>query len=269
VTAWVNGRIVDGSATLDVRDRGFTLGDGIFETIAVVDGVPLRLHMHLARLAAGAAALSIPIRYGEVDIASAIDALLGAAGVTEGAVRLTLSRGVGARGVAMPADPTPTVTMTAAAMRIGDPAPVRAIIARSTRRNEFSPLSNLKSLNYLDAVLARQEAALGGADDAIMLNTAGRIAEATASNVFAVIGGRLLTPPATEGALPGIMRSIVISAGHAYEEPLTVAALNDAAEIILTNVLSVRPVIALDGKIVGRGEPGPLALQLAILPRRP
>nr|WP_269152421.1 aminotransferase class IV [Xanthobacter oligotrophicus] len=230
-------------------DRGFTLGDGLFETLRVSDSAVLRLEAHLARLTAGAGVLGLPLP--TLDLAAALAATAAANALTEGVLRLTLSRGTGPRGVLPPAEPTPTLVITAAPLPAPAP-PARLVIAQGTRRNDRSPLAQVKSLNYLDNILARQEAARRGADDALLLNTRERVAETSIANVFAVIGGDLVTPPLSEGVLPGIMRAAVLTEG-AGERPLTPEDLGRAEEIFITSALGIRSVAALDGReVVGR-----------------
>src|SRR5690606_34280258 len=135
------------------------------------------------------------------------------------AVRTMLTRGSGARGLAPPEHPAPLLVMRAS------PAPgikpdINVIIAQSTRRNEYSPLSNVKSLNYGDHILAAAEAAKAGADDAILLNTRGNICCATVGNILAVRGGDILTPPLSDGVLDGVMRGILLDSGLAAEKSL-------------------------------------------------
>ena len=125
------------------------------------------------------------------------------------------------------------------------------MIATITRRNQHSPLSRIKSLNALDNVLARQEADDRGAGEAVLLNTAGRLAETTIANIFLVVSGTVLTPPVADGALPGVMRADVMARLGAIEAPLMPADLFRATEILLTNTLSVRPLIAVDDQPVG------------------
>ncbi|SMH62176.1 aminotransferase class IV [Azospirillum agricola] len=265
---WLNGALLEESAArVDPADRGFTLGDGLFETLRVSDDTPRHLGRHLARLRAGAALLDLPLPWSDAELAAAMERLLAATtGPREGSLRLTVTRGVAARGVLPPAAPSPSLLIT----RGGLPpdGPVRAVVATVTRRNEHSPLSRLKTLNYLDAILARQEAARRGADDALLLNTAGRLAEASAANLFLRRGDRLLTPPVAEGALPGIARALVLedhAAGLPVEEhPLTLADLAGADEAFLTNSLGLRPLVAVDGVAVGDGRPGPIFRSLAI-----
>ena len=259
---WLNGRLLPAEdARIDPADRGFTLGDGLFETIRVTGGTTRHLGRHLARLEEGAALLGLPLPHSAASLAEATAALIAAQGRMEGVLRLTLTRGTGARGVLPPADAVPTLLMTLAPAP--PPAgPVEAVIARVTRRNEHSPLSRLKSLNYLDSILARQGAAARGAGEALLLNSAGRLAEASVANLFIVRDGRPLTPPVEEGALPGIRRALILQRGEAGETPLTVADLLEAEEAFLTNSLGLRPLLRVDGQAIGAGTVGPVTAAL-------
>jgi branched-chain amino acid aminotransferase len=244
---WLNGALLDAEAArIDPFDRGLTLGDGLFETILCRHGHPLWLDRHLARLGAAAQFLGIPLEWAEDDIVTAVAALIAAEQLVDGAIRITLTRGPAPRGLAPPAEPMPTLIMTAAA-GLAAPAPVRAIIATVTRRNQASPLSRLKTLNALDNILARREAAERGADDAILVNTADRVAEASAANLFIAAQGVLRTPPLAEGALAGIARALLIEQRGAIETTLTPADLVDADAVFLTNSLGLRPVASIDG----------------------
>ena len=258
----INGTITDDTAArIDPRDRGMTLSDGVFETIAVKRGKAPKLMAHLARLRQGLAALVLPLGTDDLTLANWIADTLIANELADAAVRLTVSRGVGARGIVPPESPTPTVIITAAPLP--PPAdPARVIIATNTRRNEHSPTSRIKSLAYLDNVLARQEATAAGADDALMLNTAGNLACGSVANLFALIDGELVTPPVSDGALPGIARADVIALARAAERTITRETLERASEVFLTNALGLRPVIAIDGKDVGDGAPGLITLMI-------
>ncbi|WP_296579875.1 aminotransferase class IV [Xanthobacter sp.] len=236
--------VEEADATVSPFDRGFTLGDGLFETLRVKTGKVLRVEAHLARLAAGADVLGMPLP--AIDLAVALAQTAAANGLSEGVLRLTLTRGTGPRGVLPPAEPKPTVVITAAPLSPPLPA-ARLVIAQGTRRNDRSPLAQVKSLNYLDGILARQEAARRGADDAILLNTRDGVAETSIANLFAVIDGVLVTPPLSEGVLPGVMRAEVIAAG-AQELPLTADDLASAEEILLTSALGIRSVATLEGR---------------------
>ncbi|MFE0754122.1 aminotransferase class IV [Inquilinus sp. NPDC058860] len=251
---WLNGRLLAaGEAWIDPADRGFTLGDGLFETIRVRDGAAIWLDRHLARLAAGGAVLGIPARFDDAALAGACAAVITAEGIEAGVLRLTVSRGTGPRGVLPPATPSPTVLIAGHA-GLPPQSPVTLVVARGTCRNQTSPLSRVKSLNYLDAVLARREAAERGADDAVMLNTAGRVTETSIANLFARIDGIWTTPPVAEGALPGIMRAEVLARLGAEERPLMVADLQRAEALLLTNALSIRAASSLEDRHPPAGE---------------
>lgn len=255
---YLNGALVAaGEARIDPADRGFTLGDGLFETIAVTGGAPRRLAAHLTRLRQGAGVLALALPWPDAALGLAVARTIAANGLKDGVLRLTVTRGVGPRGLTPPAASHPTLLIAPAPWPEAA-APAQAVIAGETRRNERSPLSRIKCLNYLDNVLARQEAARRGAADALLLNTAGRIAEATASNLFVVLDGRLVTPPVADGALPGVLRADVIAALGAVERSLVPDDVQRASEAFLTNSLGVRALVAVDGRPIGNGAPGPM-----------
>ena len=249
---WLNGALMAAEAArIDPADRGFTLGDGLFETIRGRAGRAALLDRHLGRLRHGAELLGIPVGWSDAEIAAAIERLLAALGLADAAIRLTLTRGPAPRGVLPPAEPHPTLLLTAGPL----PPPAgaaRAIIAASTRRNELSPLARVKSLNFLDNVLARREAAGRGADEALLLNTRGRLVEATIGNLFLEIGGALVTPPVAEGALPGVMRGRLIECCGAVERVLDPVDLDRADAAFLSNALGLRPIDTVDGLAIGR-----------------
>ena len=243
---WLNGALLPAAeARIDPSDRGFSLGDGVFETICARQGTPRHLPRHLARLQSGLALLGIP--QPEVRFAEVMQAVLAANRLSDAVLRLTVSRGVAARGVLPQGSVSPTVVIVAGTLPAALPA-ARIVIAQGTRRNEFSPLSRIKSLNYLDNILARQEAAARGADDALLLNTQGFLAEATASNLFLWLGGALVTPPISDGALPGIARGLLIEGGGAVERRLHPADLAQAEGGFLSNSLGLRTVVAIEGR---------------------
>ncbi|MBS7546022.1 aminotransferase class IV [Ancylobacter oerskovii] len=240
------------TATVSVEDRGFTLGDGVFDTALALGGVVFARERHVARLLAACAGIGIAVPRERVE--AAIDAALSPAPAV---LRTTVTRGIAARGLWPASVGEPTVVVTTAQWNpalLGQPA--RLVTARG-RRNEFSPAANLKAIGYLDAILAAREATLAGADDALLLNTQGRVACTTIANVFAVIGGRLVTPPLAEGCLPGIMRGLVRdiapTLGLALEErPLAAGELHAATAVFLTNsVRFLRPATVLDGRALG------------------
>lgn len=259
----VNGRLVPAeAAALSPADRGFTLGDGLFETIRVRGGRPLRLADHLARLRAGGALLRLEVPGDEAGVAEAIAGLLAANRLRDAAVRLTVSRGPGARGLLPPEPTRPTVVLAATPLP-PPPGPARVVVAGEVRRNPHSPLARCKALSYLDNVVARIAAEERGGDDALLLNTDGRVAETTIANLFVVTAdGRPATPPVAEGALPGVRRGALLRRLGAVERPLTLGDVLAAREAFLTNALSIRPLVAVDGRAVGDGQPGALTRRL-------
>lgn len=244
---WLNGSLIDeAEARIAPTDRGLLLGDGLFETMAAENGAVPELARHHARLRRGAELLRLPVHFTPQNLAQIVAELLAANGLTLAAVRLTLTRGSGPRGL-LPGDATtPTLMLTASAMPAAS-GPARLITA-GQRRDESSILSTIKSLNYLPNVLARIEAAEAGADDALLLNHAGRVAEASASNVFVRLAGRWITPPVSEGALPGVRRAVLLEAGRVQEAPVSIAELVRAEALCLGNALSMRAVASLDGR---------------------
>lgn len=271
---WVNDRLVSpGASGLDPRDRGFTLGDGLFETMRVRGGVVQRPTRHLARLRAGAAVIGLPLPWSDGELATAIARTRAANAVREAAVRLSVSRGVPAtRGLLPDPDPAPSLVIQAQSFA-GYPKALYArgmqVIISRIRRNEHSPLANVKALCYLDNVLARREAAEHGADEALLLNTAGYLACASAANLFLVVGDTLVTPPLSAGALPGTVRDAVLAelaprlGLTVCDRPVAPEELARAGEAFLTSaLLGVMPLTAVHGRPVGRGAPGPLTLTL-------
>ncbi|QTL02547.1 aminotransferase class IV [Aquabacter sp. L1I39] len=244
---WLNGSVVQAAVTgISPQDRGFTLGDGLFETMKVVQGHIMRLEGHLARLEEGARVLRMPLPWSRDALEAAIRAVIEANALTDAVARLTVTRGTGPRGILPPTDPHLTL-LVSAAPQPGPLPPARLCVAQTTRRNEHSPLARIKSLNYLDNIIARQEAAERGYDDALLLNTQGQIAEGTYANLFAIIDGHLVTPPVSDGALPGILRRDVLAAGG-REMTLTPEALARAEEAFLTSSLGIRSLQSIEDR---------------------
>ena len=268
---WVNDGLVPvEKAALDPRDRGFTLGDGLFETIRVRDGRPLLLDLHLARVRAGAGRIGLSRIPDDETLSGAIHETLEANGLSDAAVRLTISRGVPAnRGLSSKPEPAPSLVVHAQPFA-GYPAELysrgmRAVIS-SIPRNEHSPLARIKALSYLDNVLARREADARGVDEALMLNTAGYLACASAANLFLARGESLLTPDPESGVLPGTIRGLVLAelaprmGLTAVERQVRTEELATADEAFLTSaLLGVMPLTEVDGLPVGTGEPGPIS----------
>ncbi len=237
-------------------DRGLLLGDGLFETILALAGRPVAMEAHLDRLMAGCGSLGLPQPDRDQARALCLEALQ-ALPQSEGraAIRLTLTAGSGGRGLDRPAQVGLRLLARAApAPRPEGPARLRL---STVRRNEGSPVSRLKSLSYLDNVLARQQAA---PDEALMLNNRGDLACAGAANLFWLSGQQLYTPAPDCGVLPGIVRAQVLAlagrlgleAREVHAEPQTLAA---ADGVFLTNsLIGVRPVVGLDGQTFAQSD---------------
>jgi branched-chain amino acid aminotransferase len=244
---FLDGRIVDQqSAGIALSDRGFTLADGVFETIRVRAGAAVDVQAHLERLGRALECLAFPQPGRSHHLALHLEETREANGMAEGVLRLTITRGQGARGLAPAPGAVPTLCITAAPLP-SRPDSFTAIVATRTRRNEFSPLSRIKSLSYLDNVMALHEAGEHGADDAILLNVRGNVSCFTVANLVARFGRDLVTPPVDDGALPGTVRRRLLERLPIIELSLTPADLERADEIIATNSLGIRILSALGG----------------------
>ncbi len=249
---WHNGALREGTTiALEAGDRGLLLGDGLFETVAVFNRTPFRLAEHWDRMTAAAVQLGIPLGRAELD--RAVTALVAASADAHGILRITVTRGVGPRGLAPAPNAVPTILATLAPWRPDMAFRSVALATSSIRRNGGSPLSRIKSLGYLDNVLALKEALELGADDALLLNEAGSVACSSAANVFAMSGSRLLTPPIADGVLPGITRALVLGLApgcglSVAEVSLKLEDLRGADAVFLTNsVRLLDRVRRLDG----------------------
>jgi len=245
---WFNGAFLDGAdARLSVADRGFTLADGIFETLLGIGGRPVWLAEHLARLRDGALQLGLHLAFDDMAIEAAVVELLRRNGFARSAVRITLTRGPAAkRGLWVDDQSSPTLLVTcapSAAMTVSQ----RVVLARTTRRNEHSPLSRIKSLNYGDNILARREALARGAVDALMLNGQGHVVCATVGNLFARIAGQWITPPVSDGILPGIARGKIIPCLNVRQASLSEADLRAADAAFISNSLGSLEIAEIDG----------------------
>ena len=240
-----------------IDDRGLLLGDGLFETVLFKAGRAVLWEPHLARLARGCAALRLPYPDAD-DLAAAAQGALETAGLGAGraAVRLSWTAGSGGRGLDRPQALGPRL-IASAAPSARPHAPARVLIS-GVRRNAGSPVSRLKTLSYLDNVLARREAVTGGADEALMLNGQGHLASAAASNLFWIAEGRLCTPDLACGVLDGIMRGEVMAAARrlgveTLEVEAPAQALEGAQALFLTSsLIGLRRIAELDG--VPRGD---------------
>jgi branched-chain amino acid aminotransferase len=246
MSVWIDGRFVEEPGSIAADDRGFLLGDGVFETLLVVDGKPAFLDRHLERMRAGLALLRIDASPQTRDVPATIAelALRNRASQGQAAVRITVTRGPGTRGLGLPPpeEQRPAMVVSMARTAPASSTPALLLIA-ATVRSEQSVAARAKTLGYLDNVLAHDEAVRAGADEALMLNSRGRLACASAANVFVIAtDGAVVTPPPSEGALPGIVRAVLVDHGHAAgiaieERPIATDELVEAAAIVLTNSL--------------------------------
>ena len=251
--------------TLPADDRGLLLGDGLFETLLARDGELVDFEPHVARLAAGCEVVGLPAPDTEV-LRRAAEAALAERGLQSGraAVRLTWTAGSGGRGVERADPPQPRLVVQAfPAPEWREPA---RLVTATVRRNEGSPASRLKTLSYMDSVLARREALAAGAEEAVMLNNRGEVACATVANLFWFEGERLMTPALSCGVLDGTMRRRVMSAAtglglEVVEAAVQGESLAELGGLFLTNsLIGLRPVASLDGRAV---EPNALTARLA------
>ncbi|MDR6450030.1 branched-subunit amino acid aminotransferase/4-amino-4-deoxychorismate lyase [Paraburkholderia terricola] len=246
---WLNGHVLPAdSAFLSTNDRGFLLADGVFETVRVQGSRPLWLDDHLARLRRGAAAFSISVPFTDDVLRAAVDNLLRCEAHEAAALRITLTRGSTAlRGLWNRAEVTSATLLMTVAGRLPLPAQ-RLVVARSTRRNDFSPLSRMKSLNYGDNLLARKEALERGATDALLMNSRDNFACACVGNVFFRVDGIWSTPPEAEGVLPGLARQRLLRLLPAIERPMPACDLERVEAALVSNSLDCAVVTHLDGR---------------------
>lgn len=270
---WLNGERLEGPvAPFDLRDRGLLLGDGVFDTCLALNGRVALAEAHLARLLSHCAALGIAADEGLVRAAYAQAATLDG----PHALRVSVTRGPGPRGLPIPETCAPNVIAAAAPTSGLIFRPV-ALLSSPIRRNETSPAARLKTMAYLDHVLAMDGAVRAGADDALMLNTQGRVACAAAANIFAVIGRDLVAPPESEGAMRGVVRARLLALATeagltAREGTLSPGDLRGADAVFLSSSLRlIAPVASLDGESLKSGAKeavealfGALAAQIAI-----
>jgi branched-chain amino acid aminotransferase len=254
-TVWFNGKFVTGTLPLDPHDRGLLLGDGVFETVAVINRKPLWLDEHVQRMAHAAEELGLG--FNAAGTFAGLTEVLEKCEAPCEVLRITLSRGKAARGLAGDGtSPSLLITLDEfAAKNLFQPCRLKV---SQVRRNEFAPSSRLKTLSYIDGVAAAREVA-SEANDALMLNTSGHVASATVGNIFALQGDELITPSLDQGILPGITRHVLLS--HAkklgFKPVERIVPLEDlvrADAVFLCNSLRfIRSVTTLNGEPLGKG----------------
>lgn len=275
---WVHGRLADvDEPVLSAFDRGFQLGDGVFETLRARGGRPTELAEHATRLRNSADGLAIPLPDDiESRLGRAIDELLVAEGLAgpdgDASIRITVSRGSFLGRGLLPPDEHPAPTIVVQAWPV-QPAPTDHLetglhlVVSAVRRDPENPLNGLKTTSRADYVHARLEARRAGADDALFLTIDGYLSEATSANVFLVRDGRLATPSLASAILPGTTRSWILGwAASVGLEPdevwLTTRDLVEAEEAFLSSsVAGILPVTRFDGTPIGSGRPGPWTLR--------
>jgi len=272
---WIDGRIVEGrEARVPVTDHGFLYGDGVFEGIRIYARRVFRLERHLARLAVSARAVGLEIPGGLDGAREIILATARAFGADDAYVRFIVSRGEGALGVDPTTCPEPRIVCIVDDIRLYPAEKLERgldLVTSSWRRPPPDVLDpRVKSLNYQNNAMAKLEAKRRGADEALLLNVAGHVAEASVANVFSLQGGVLATPPASDGALEGVTRGAVLElAGRegiaTAERTLGRIDLFGAEEVFLTGTgARIVPVRSLDGELIGKGEPGPVTRRLTV-----
>ena len=265
---WIDGRVVDASeASVPVTDHGLLYGDGVFEGIRIYGRQAFRLDDHLQRLAAGARAIGLELPVDLDGIAKIVLETARAFGRDEAYLRLVVTRGEGGLGVDPTSCRSPRLFCIAAQIDIFSPEQVQAgidLVTVSIRRPALDALDpRVKSLNYLNSALAKREAKLRGADEALILNAAGKVAEASVANVFIVRNAGLISPPPSDGSLDGITRNSVMQIGvslgiPAREESLSSLDLLAAEEVFLTGSgARIVPVASLDGRLIGQHDVAP------------
>jgi branched-chain amino acid aminotransferase len=270
---WIDGELVNSSdAKVSVYDHGLLYGDGVFEGIRLYNGKIFEPDAHIRRLYNSAKALRLTIPITPQQLLAAIEQTAKANQFTDCYVRAVVTRGVGYLGLNPNKCPKPTVFVITDLMEMYPRETYEkgmAIITASVIRNHPNALSpRVKSLNYLNNILAKIEAVDAGVPEALMLNAEGNVAECTADNIFIVKGGLVLTPTTTDGILEGITRAAIIQLCGKLQIPCVEKTIQrhdvyTADECFLTGTgAEVISVTKIDGRTIGAGEPGPITRRL-------
>ena len=268
---YIDGKFYPKSeAKISVYDHGFLYGDGVFEGIRVYDGYVFKLEEHLTRLYNSAKSITLRIPLSKDELRGVVLEAVRKNGFKDAYIRLVVSRGFGDLGLNPVKCPNPSVIVIADYIPpLYEGINATAVVA-ATRRNDPDALDpQIKSLNYLNNILAKIEANRAGVDEAIMLNCHGTICEGTSDNLFIIKKGVLITPPLSEGALDGITRDTVLELARELkipveEKPMTVHELMSADEAFLTGTAAeIGPLVEVNGQKIGDGEPGPIWRMLA------
>jgi branched-chain amino acid aminotransferase len=271
---YVNGAVVpEERATVSVFDHGFLYGEGIYETLRTYGCEPFLFERHLARLRHSARLMSLDVPHSDADLGRIVRQTLAAhPGLDEAYIRILVTRGVGELSYSLTACAAPTLVVIVKPLvpppdaTFTDGIRIAVVGVRRNHPDALNPM--IKSNNLLNNALAMQEAYRAGADEALMLNQAGDLAECSQSNIFVVRGGRAITPPLSAGLLPGITREFVLELAEgagvpAAESRLTPDDLFAADEVFLTGTTrEITPVVAVDGRPIGGGTPGVVTKRL-------
>ncbi len=272
---WLDGNLVDReNAKLSVFDHGTLYGDGVFEGIRIYDGKIFQCEAHLERLFNSARCIRLPIPYTKQELGEAMVQALEANEIRDGYIRLVVTRGAGTLGLTPFKCPDPSVFIIADSIQLYPEEMytdgMSVIFAKTVRTSPRMLNPSVKSLNYLNNILAKIEAVDAGVPEAIMLNEQGEVAEGTGDNVFIVKDSQVITPPPEAGILVGITRGIVMKLAERLgmalqEKPVTMEELYAADECFLTGTAAeVIAVTKIDGQAIGDGKVGPVAKQLQV-----
>ena len=270
---YINGQIVpQEDAKISVFDHGLLYGDGVFEGIRAYNGKIFTLDEHLNRLYDSATAISLKIPITKAEMSEAIKQTMKANNLTDSYIRLVVTRGVGKLGLDPNKCATPQIIIITDTIELYSKALYERgldIVTVTTIRNHFSALDpKIKSLNYLNNILAKIESIQAGAGEALMLNKDGYVAECAGDNIFIFKDNILRTPPSSAGILVGITRNVVMKLAtemgvQVREELMTRYDLYIADECFLTGTAAeIIPVVKIDGRTIGTGKPGKLTLDL-------
>jgi branched-chain amino acid aminotransferase len=270
---YIDGKFYsEANAKISVFDHGLLYGDGIFEGIRFYNGRVFRLEEHLLRLWDSARSICLEIPMTMQDMTEAVLETIRQNHLRDGYIRLLVTRGIGNLGLNPTQCKSPSVIIIAATIALYHEDFYRkglTIVTCATRRSNSAALNPaVKSLNYLNNVMARIEANLAGADEALMLNDAGNVAECTADNIFILKHGQIFTPPVAAGALRGITRSVVFEIAaelgvKVRETDITRHDVFVADECFLTGTAAeIVPVVKADGRSIGNGKPGPISARI-------
>ena len=255
-------------AKVSVYDHGFLYGDGVFEGIRTYNGRVFKLDEHIKRLYESAKSMELSIPISEEDMKKTILETIGRSGLKDAYVRVVVTRGVGDLGLDPRKCPKPSIIIIVDNIVVWKERSLKAITA-TTRRNAASALNPMvKSLNYLNNILAKLEANRANVDEAIMLNQRGLVCEGTGDNIFIVKDGVIATPPPSANMIVGITRGVVMELAakkglKAEERDITIHEVYNADEAFLTGTAAeVMPLVEVDGRRIGNGEPGPITMTL-------